>query len=112
MRSELLPSPPSIPLTAISNRVHRAVRRTCANPHACPTKETDMDIDIHERAPEQKAGVPAEALSTDDVMRIFESYKQENEVRLADLARRKPDPLTEERLTAISPIRKIAGVRE
>ena len=60
-----------------------------------------MDIDIHERAPEQKAGVPAEALSTDDVMRIFESYKQENEVRLVELARRKPDPLTEQKLARL-----------
>jgi HK97 family phage major capsid protein len=60
-----------------------------------------MDIDIHERAPEQKAGVPAEALSTDDVMRIFESYKQENEVRLAELAKRKPDPLTEQKLARL-----------
>jgi HK97 family phage major capsid protein len=57
-----------------------------------------MDIDIHERAPEQKAGVPAEAIGAEDVLRIFESYKQENEVRLAELARRRPDPLTEQKL--------------
>jgi HK97 family phage major capsid protein len=60
-----------------------------------------MDVDIHERAPEQKAGVPAEPLSTDDVMRIFESYKQENEARLVELAKRKPDPLTEQKLARL-----------
>ena len=50
-----------------------------------------MDIDIHERAPEQKAGVPAESYCTqDEVRRIFESYKQEN-----DAARitAKPEPI-------------------
>src|SRR5947209_3031598 len=61
-----------------------------------------MDIDIHERAPEHKAGVPAEAFCThEDVHRIFESYKQENEVRLAELAKRKPDPLTEQKLARL-----------
>ena len=61
-----------------------------------------MDIDIHERAPEQKAGVPADAYCThQDVHRIFESYKQENEVRLAEIAKRKPDPLTEQKLARL-----------
>jgi HK97 family phage major capsid protein len=61
-----------------------------------------MDIDIHERAPEQKAGVPAEAFCTqEDVQRIFENYKQENEVRLAEIAKRRPDPLTEQKLARL-----------
>lgn len=61
-----------------------------------------MDIDIHECAPEQKAGVPADAYCTqEDVQRIFESYKQENEVRLAEIAKRKPDPLTEQKLARL-----------
>jgi HK97 family phage major capsid protein len=60
-----------------------------------------MDIDIHERAPEQKAGVPAEPLGTEDVMRIFESYRQENDARVAELAKRKPDPLTEQKLARL-----------
>ncbi len=51
-----------------------------------------MDIDIHERAPEHKAGVPAEALGAEDVMRIFEAYKQENDERLAAIDKRKPRP--------------------
>jgi len=61
-------------------------------------KEKHMDIDILNRAPEQKAGVPAEPFGTEDVMRIFESYKQENEARLAAIEKRKPDPLTEEKM--------------
>ena len=61
-----------------------------------------MDIDIHERAPEHKAGVPAEPFCTHEEMhRIFESYKQENEVRLAELAKRRPDPLTEQKLARL-----------
>jgi HK97 family phage major capsid protein len=62
-------------------------------------KEKHMDIDILNRAPEHKAGVPAEPFCThDDVQRIFESYKQENEARLADIKKRRPDPLTEEKM--------------
>ena len=58
-----------------------------------------MDIDIHERAPEHKAGVPAEPYCThQDVQRIFESYKQENETRLAEIAKGRRDPLTEEKM--------------
>jgi HK97 family phage major capsid protein len=60
-----------------------------------------MDIDIHERAPEQKAGLPAEPIGAEDVLRIFESYKQENDVRLAEIAKRKPDPLTEQKLARL-----------
>jgi HK97 family phage major capsid protein len=60
-----------------------------------------MDIDIHERAPEQKAGVPAEPIGAEDVLRIFENYKQENDVRLAEIAKRKPDPLTEQKLARL-----------
>jgi HK97 family phage major capsid protein len=62
-------------------------------------KEKHMDIDILNRAPEHKAGVPAEPYCThDDVQRIFESYKQENEARLADIKKGRPDPLTEEKM--------------
>src|ERR1700742_4338503 len=57
-----------------------------------------MDIDIHERAPEQKAGVPAEPIGAEDVLRIVESYKQENDARLIEITKRKPDPLTEQKL--------------
>jgi HK97 family phage major capsid protein len=56
-------------------------------------------MEILSRAPEQKAGVPAEPFCThDDVRRIFESYKQENETRLAEIEKGKPDPLTEEKM--------------
>jgi len=58
-----------------------------------------MDMEILTRAPEHKAGVPAEPFCThDDVRRIFESYKQENETRLAEIEKGKPDPLTEEKM--------------
>jgi HK97 family phage major capsid protein len=58
-----------------------------------------MDMEVSTHAPEQKAGVPAEPFCThDDVQRIFESYKQENEARLADIAKGRRDPLTEEKM--------------
>lgn len=57
-----------------------------------------MDIDIHERAPEHKAGVPAEPLQPEDVMRVVEAYRQENDARLSAIEKRRPDPLTEEKM--------------
>ena len=58
-----------------------------------------MDMEILTRAPEHKAGVPAEPYCThEDVQRIFESYKQENETRLAEIAKGRRDPLTEEKM--------------
>jgi HK97 family phage major capsid protein len=60
-----------------------------------------MDIDILQHAPEQKAGVPAEALGADDVMRIFEAYKDANDERLAQIERRRADPLLEEKVARI-----------
>jgi HK97 family phage major capsid protein len=63
-----------------------------------------MDIDIHERAPEMKAGVPAEALSTDHVMRVVESYRQENDARVAAIERGRADPLLEEKVARIGAV--------
>jgi HK97 family phage major capsid protein len=60
-----------------------------------------MDIDILTHAPEQKAGVPAEPLHADDMMRIFEAYKQENDERVSEIARRRADPLLEEKVARI-----------
>jgi HK97 family phage major capsid protein len=61
-----------------------------------------MDIDILDRAPEQKAGLPAEPFCTqDDVRRIFETYKQENNARLAAIEKGRPDPLTEEKMARL-----------
>jgi len=57
-----------------------------------------MDMDVHTRAPEQKAGMPAEPLAAEDVMRVFEAYRQENDARLADIAKGRRDPLTEEKM--------------
>src|SRR5947209_14821199 len=62
-----------------------------------------MDMEILTRAPEHKAGVPAEPFCThDDVRRIFESYKQENETRLAEIEKGRPDPLTEEKMARMN----------
>jgi len=58
-------------------------------------------MDILQHAPEQKAGVPAEAMQHDDVMRIFEAYRQENDERLAQIERRRTDPLLEEKVARI-----------
>jgi len=63
-----------------------------------------MDIDIHERAPEQKAGVPAEPIGNDEAMRIFEAYKQENDARVAAIERRRADPLLEEKVARINAV--------
>jgi HK97 family phage major capsid protein len=60
-----------------------------------------MDLEILNRAPEQKAGVPAEAFGADDVLRIFEAYKQGNDERLAAIERRRADPLLEEKVARI-----------
>jgi len=58
-----------------------------------------MDIDIHSEAPEIKAGIAGGAVAThDDVMRIFEAYKAENDERLAAIARGRPDVLHEEKM--------------
>jgi uncharacterized Zn finger protein len=65
------------------------------------TKENLMDLDILTHAPEQKAGVPAEPLHAEDVMRIFEAYKQTNDERVAEIARRRADPLLEEKVARI-----------
>jgi HK97 family phage major capsid protein len=60
-----------------------------------------MDMEILSRAPEQKAGVPAEPFGNDDVMRVFEAYKQSNDERLAAIERRRADPLLEEKVARI-----------
>jgi HK97 family phage major capsid protein len=60
-----------------------------------------MDNDILTHAPEQKAGVPAEPLHAEDVMRIFEAYRQTNDERVSEIARRRADPLLEEKVARI-----------
>jgi len=64
-----------------------------------------MDIDIVNEAPETKAGIPAGAggghLTHDDVMRLFETYKAENDARLAAIARGRRDALYEEKMARL-----------
>src|ERR1041385_4190883 len=57
-----------------------------------------MDIDILNRAPEHKAGVPAEPYGNDEMPRIFEAYKRENDARVAAIEKHRPDPLLEEKV--------------
>jgi HK97 family phage major capsid protein len=57
-----------------------------------------MDIEILNRAPEHKAGVPAEPLGNDEVLRILEAYRQTNDARVTAIEKRKPDPQLEEKL--------------
>src|SRR5438105_3813616 len=57
-----------------------------------------MDIEILNRAPEHKAGVPAEPIGNDEMLHIFESYKQENDARIAAIERGRRDPLLEEKV--------------
>jgi HK97 family phage major capsid protein len=63
-----------------------------------------MDIDIHERAPEMKAGVPAEPYQHDETRRIFEVYKQENDARVTAIERGRADPLLEEKVARIGAV--------
>ena len=60
-----------------------------------------MDMEILTRAPEHKAGMPAESYQHDEVMRIFDAYKQENDARVAAIERRRGDPLLEEKVARI-----------
>jgi HK97 family phage major capsid protein len=61
-----------------------------------------MDIDIDDRAPETKAGVAQDDIATrEDVMRVFEAFKAENDARLAAVERRRPDVLHEEKMARI-----------
>ena len=61
-------------------------------------------MDIHERAPEHKAGVPAEPYQHDDTRRIFEAYREENDARVAAIERRRGDPLLEEKVARIGAV--------
>ncbi len=49
--------------------------------------------------PETKAADVAGAF--DEFRRSFETYKAENEERIAELGRRSPDPITEEKVTKL-----------
>jgi len=62
-----------------------------------------MDIDIHDHAPETKAGIAdSQALVTrDEMMRVFEAYKAENDERVASERRGDADPLNNEKVARI-----------
>jgi HK97 family phage major capsid protein len=62
-----------------------------------------MEIDICDRAPEHKAGVAdSQALVTrDEMMRVFEAYKAENDERVAAELRGRPDPLHDDKVARI-----------
>ncbi len=61
-----------------------------------------MDIDIHDRAPEYKAGIAdSENVMRDETMRVFDAYKATNDERVAAIERRRPDVLNEEKLTRL-----------
>jgi HK97 family phage major capsid protein len=61
-----------------------------------------MEIEIDDYAPERKAGIAADAAVTHaDMMRLFETFRSENDERLAALARGRADPLQEQKLARI-----------
>ncbi len=61
-----------------------------------------MDIDTHTEL-ETKAGIPPEAVVTHgEMMRAFEAFKDANEQRLAEVAKRGGDVLAEEKLARIN----------
>jgi HK97 family phage major capsid protein len=63
-----------------------------------------MDIDINDRAPESKAGIAGgdRLASHDEIMHIFEDFRQSNDERLAALERRGGDVVTEEKVDRIN----------
>ena len=62
-----------------------------------------MDIDINARAPEIKTGISGEAYAThEEMMRLFEAFKQANDERLAALERRSGDALLEEKVARLN----------
>jgi len=61
-----------------------------------------MDIDIHDHAPEQKAGISStQRVEHDEIMQMFEEFKAANDERLASLHRR-ADVLLEEKVDRIN----------
>ena len=60
-----------------------------------------MDFDIHEQAPERKAGITSdERMTHDEIMRTFEEFKASNDERVASLAR--SDVLLDEKVARIN----------
>ncbi|MBN8920754.1 MAG: phage major capsid protein [Rhizobiales bacterium] len=61
-----------------------------------------MEVEINTRAPEVKAGISGEAHAAhDEVLRIFEHFKEANDTRLAALERRGADALLDEKVARI-----------
>ena len=62
-----------------------------------------MEVDIQDRAPEHKSGIVNEdgVVTRDEMMRVFEVFKAENDERLAAIARGRPDVLHEEKMARI-----------
>jgi HK97 family phage major capsid protein len=62
-----------------------------------------MEVDIQDRAPEHKSGIVNEdgAVTRDEMMRVFEAFKAENDDRLAAIARGRPDVLHDEKVARI-----------
>jgi HK97 family phage major capsid protein len=63
-----------------------------------------MDIDINDRAPESKAGIAGgDRLATyDEMMKVYEDFRQSNDERLAALERRGGDVVSEEKVDRIN----------
>jgi HK97 family phage major capsid protein len=66
-----------------------------------------MDIDVSSHAPEFKAGIAdgrahLDAVTHDDVMRLFEDFKAANDERLSQLERRSADVVTEDKVERIN----------
>jgi HK97 family phage major capsid protein len=63
-----------------------------------------MDIDISDRAPESKAGISGgdRLAGYDEVMHVFEEFRQANDERLAALERHGGDVVSEEKVDRIN----------
>ena len=60
-----------------------------------------MDLDIHDHAPERKAGIAARG-EHDALMQMFEEFKASNDQRLDDLERKRQDVLLDEKVDRIN----------
>ena len=63
-----------------------------------------MTLDVYDRAPETKSGIPHDAVVTHgDLMRLFEAFKADNDARIATLDRKgTTDVVAEEKLARIN----------
>jgi len=70
-----------------------------------PNEVTSMDFEIHDRAPESKAGLASSKAQSlhDELMQMFEAFRDSNDARIAELEKRgASDVVSEDKVTRIN----------